>query len=147
MSSLATAASRSRRGSSRSGRIDDVHPGAYDPKARLEVLDSFGIDAQVIFPNTLGLGGQDYGFIEDEAIRRVTIELYNDIQAEIQEQSGNRLLPLPLMPAWDVDALRPRGQAGGRPRRPRRQHDVGPPGPRRARPGQRGVGPVLGGVR
>jgi predicted TIM-barrel fold metal-dependent hydrolase len=83
--------------------IDDIHPGAYDPVARLEVLDRFGIDAQVIFPNTLGLGGQDYAFIEDEAIRLVTIELYNDIQAEIQEKSGNRLLPLPLMPAWDVD--------------------------------------------
>jgi uncharacterized protein len=82
--------------------IDDVHVGAYDPTARLEVLDRFGIDAQVIFPNTLGLGGQDYGFIEDEAVRRLTIELYNDRQAEIQAQSGNRLLPLPLMPAWDV---------------------------------------------
>ena len=23
--------------------------------------------------------------------------------AEIQEQSGNRLLPMPLMPAWDID--------------------------------------------
>ena len=82
--------------------IDDVHVGAYDPKARLEVLDRFGIDAQVIYPNTLGLGGQDYGFIEDESVRRLTIELYNDHQAEVQEQSGNRLLPLPLMPAWDV---------------------------------------------
>jgi predicted TIM-barrel fold metal-dependent hydrolase len=94
--------------------IDDVHAGAYDPHARLEVLDRFGIDAQVIFPNTLGLGGQDYGFIEDEAVRRLTIELYNDRQAEIQEQSGNRLLPLPLMPAWDVDlCVREARRAGG----------------------------------
>jgi uncharacterized protein len=83
--------------------IDDVHVGAYDPEARLQVLDRFGIDAQVIFPNTLGLGGQDYGFIEDESVRRLTIALYNDHQAEVQEQSGNRLLPLPLMPAWDVE--------------------------------------------
>jgi predicted TIM-barrel fold metal-dependent hydrolase len=83
--------------------IDDVHVGAYDPTARLEVLDRFGIDAQVIFPNTLGLGGQDYGFIEDEGVRRLTIELYNDHQAEVQEQTRNRLLPLPLMPAWDID--------------------------------------------
>ena len=83
--------------------IEQITPGAYDPEARLEVLDRFGIDAQVIFPNTLGLGGQDYGFIEDEAVRRLTIELYNDHQAEVQAQSGNRLLPLPLMPAWDVD--------------------------------------------
>ena len=82
--------------------IDDVHVGAYDPKVRLEVLDGFGIDAQVIFPNTIGLGGQDLGFVDDESLRQLTMELYNDRQAEIQEQSGNRLLPLPLMPAWDI---------------------------------------------
>src|SRR4051794_292653 len=38
---------------------DDVHPGGHDPKARLQVLDECGIDAQIIFPNTIGLGGQD----------------------------------------------------------------------------------------
>ena len=32
----------------------------------------------------------------------MAVELYNDVQAEIQADSGNRLLPLPLMPAWDV---------------------------------------------
>ncbi len=84
--------------------VDEVHAGAYDPKVRLEVLDKFGIDAQLIFPSTIGLGGQDLAFVEDEALRRLTIELYNDTQAEVQADSGNRLLPLPLMPAWDVDA-------------------------------------------
>ena len=34
---------------------------------------------------------------------RLAIEIYNDGMAEIQADSGNRLLPLPLMPAWDVD--------------------------------------------
>ena len=38
------------------------------PKVRLEVLDECGIDAQIIFPNTVGLGGQDLGMIEDEAL-------------------------------------------------------------------------------
>ena len=27
-----------------------IHPGGYDPKARIGVLDECGIDAQVIFP-------------------------------------------------------------------------------------------------
>src|SRR5947209_7772379 len=82
---------------------DEVHAGAYDPKARLEVMDSLGIDAQVIFPSNIGLGGQGL-FVEDEALRQLTFEIYNDRQAEIQEQSGNRLLPLPLMPAYSVEA-------------------------------------------
>jgi predicted TIM-barrel fold metal-dependent hydrolase len=82
---------------------DDVHLGAHDPEARIGVLDEIGIDAQIIFPSTIGLGGQDLGAVADEQLKRVSIEIYNDGMAEIQEQSGNRLLPLPLMPAWDVD--------------------------------------------
>jgi predicted TIM-barrel fold metal-dependent hydrolase len=82
----------------------DVHVGAYDPKERLKVLDEFGIDAQVIFPSTIGLGGQDLGMVDDDFLRVLAIEVYNDGMAEIQAESDNRLLPLPLMPAWDVDA-------------------------------------------
>jgi uncharacterized protein len=84
--------------------IEQIHVGAYDPEVRLQVLDEAGIDAQVIFPSTIGLGGQDLAFVEDEALRRATIEIYNDGQAQVQAESNNRLLPLPLMPAWSVDA-------------------------------------------
>jgi uncharacterized protein len=83
---------------------DDVHVGAWDPDVRLGVLDECGIDAQIIFPSTIGLGGQDLGTAGDPALRRLAVEIYNDAMAEIQADSGNRLLPLPLMPAWDVDA-------------------------------------------
>jgi uncharacterized protein len=81
---------------------DEIHVGAYDPKVRLGVLDECGIDAQVIFPSTIGLGGQDLGVVDDPALCRLAIEIYNDRMAEIQAESTNRLLPMPLMPAWDV---------------------------------------------
>src|SRR5579875_898142 len=84
--------------------IEDLHVGAYDPKVRLEVMDAFGIDAQVIYPSSIGLGGQDLACVDDEALRRFTIELYNDAQARIQAESNNRLLPLPLMPSWSIEA-------------------------------------------
>jgi uncharacterized protein len=83
--------------------IDEVHQGAYDPKVRLQVLDECGIDAQIIFPSTIGLGGQGLGAGDDPVITRLAIEIYNDAMAEIQADSNNRLLPLPLMPAWNVD--------------------------------------------
>jgi uncharacterized protein len=82
---------------------DEVHVGAYDPKVRLGVLDECGIDAQIIFPSTIGLGGQDLGLVDDEALCRMAVEIYNDGMAEIQADSGDRLLPLPLMPAWSVE--------------------------------------------
>jgi predicted TIM-barrel fold metal-dependent hydrolase len=82
---------------------DMVHVGAWDPEVRLQVMDECGIDAQVIFPGTIGLGGQDLGLIDDAALCRLAIELYNDRMAEIQAESNDRLLPMPLMPAWDID--------------------------------------------
>ncbi|HVS68629.1 MAG TPA: amidohydrolase family protein, partial [Mycobacteriales bacterium] len=83
---------------------EKIHVGAYDPEVRLGVLDECGIDHQVIFPNTIGLGGQDIGLGTDEVLRHLTIEIYNDRMAEIQANSGNRLLPMPVMPAWDIGA-------------------------------------------
>jgi predicted TIM-barrel fold metal-dependent hydrolase len=82
---------------------EDVHQGAYDPKVRLETLDETGIDHQVIFPSTIGLGGQGLSQAGDPVLQRLTIEIYNDAMAEIQADSGNRLLPMPLMPAYSVE--------------------------------------------
>jgi predicted TIM-barrel fold metal-dependent hydrolase len=81
---------------------DRIHLGAHDPKARLAVLDEAGIDAQVIYPTTIGLGGQNLGMGGDRALSQMAIEIYNDAQAEVQADTGNRLLPMPLMPCWDV---------------------------------------------
>lgn len=82
---------------------DDVHPGAYDPVERLKVLDENGIDHQVIYPSTIGLGGQGLSSVSDPVLQRLAVEVYNDYMAEVQAESGNRLLPMPLMPAYSVD--------------------------------------------
>ena len=85
--------------------IDRIHRAAWDPKARLEVMDECGIHAQVLFPNSIGLGGQSLAnATQDETLRRACVEIYNDAMAEIQKDSGVRFLPMPVLPAWDVDA-------------------------------------------
>ena len=83
--------------------IDDGHAAAWDPKERLRHMDSVGIDSQVIFPNSIGSGGQNlWNAFDDPQIPRLCVELYNDAMAEIQEESANRLLPMAIMPAWDI---------------------------------------------
>ena len=85
--------------------IDRIHRAAWDPKARLEVMDECGIHAQVLFPNSIGLGGQSLANATgDEVLRRACVEIYNDAMAEIQKDSGTRFLPMPVLPAWDVAA-------------------------------------------
>lgn len=85
--------------------IDDVHPAAWDPSERLRLMDELGIAAQVLYPNAIGIGGQNLrNSVQDPVLLRLCVELYNDAMAEVQEQSGNRLLPMPIMPAWDIAA-------------------------------------------
>jgi len=85
--------------------IDQVHEAAYDPVARVELMDEMGIWAHVIFPNVVGLGGQNIsGAVDDLALRLLCVEIYNDANAEMQANSNDRLLPMAILPAWDPDA-------------------------------------------
>jgi predicted TIM-barrel fold metal-dependent hydrolase len=84
---------------------DQIHLGAFDPKARIDVMDDSGIWAQVCFPNSIGLGGQGISdVVDDPELRLLCVQIYNDAMAEVQEESGRRLLPMPVLPAWDVEA-------------------------------------------
>ncbi len=84
--------------------IDDVHPAAWDAGSRLRLMDENGIDVQVLYPNSIGLGGHNLvNSVKNPELLRLCVEIYNDALAEVQEQSGNRLLPMPIMPAWDIE--------------------------------------------
>ena len=95
--------------------LDDIHLGSYQVAPRLEVMDHAGIWAQIVFPNNVGLGGQSVGLAtDDRALLRTCVEIYNDWGAELMEQSGIRLLPMAVMPAWNVeDCVREARRAHG----------------------------------
>lgn len=84
--------------------VDEIAVASYDMAARVEVLDDLGIWAQILYPNTAGFGAQRFGEISDPELRRLCATLYNDAMVEVQEESGGRLVPMALMPWWDVDA-------------------------------------------
>ena len=83
---------------------DEIHPASTDMGARLEFLDGQGIWAQVLYPNVAGFGAQKFAEVADPELRRLCVTLYNDAMVEIQEESGDRLLPMALMPWWDPAA-------------------------------------------
>ena len=82
-------------------KFDDVHPGSSSIKERLAVMDATGIYAQIVYPNILGFGGQASAKVDPE-LRLVCTKIYNDAMAELQADSGGRLLPMALLPWWDV---------------------------------------------
>ena len=66
-------------------------------------MDEFRIDSQVIYPNSIGIGGQNLvNTVKDPELVLLCVQLYNDALAEVQEESNNRLLPMPIMPAWSI---------------------------------------------
>lgn len=84
-------------------KFDDVHLGSSQVKERLQVMDETGIYAQIVYPNVLGFGGQASAKV-DANLRQACTEIYNDAMAEMQEESNGRLLPMALLPWWDVKA-------------------------------------------
>jgi predicted TIM-barrel fold metal-dependent hydrolase len=83
-------------------QIEDVDPGSYSVKERVAIMDQMGVDAQIIYPNILGFGGQNAVKV-DEDLRLATVEIFNDAMAEMQEASGQRMFPMAMLPWWDVN--------------------------------------------
>jgi predicted TIM-barrel fold metal-dependent hydrolase len=84
--------------------LEQGHRAGWDLDARMELLDEIGIWAQIVFPGVVGLGGQNLGeLVTDIALRDLCLEIFNDANAETQAASGNRLLPMAILPAWDID--------------------------------------------
>ena len=83
-------------------QFEEVHLGSSSVKERLAVMDENGIFAQIVYPNILGFGGQASAKVDPE-LRLVVTQIYNDAMAEIQEESGQRLFPMALLPWWDVN--------------------------------------------
>ncbi len=84
-------------------QMEDVHVASYDMQARLEVLDRFGIYAQLIYPNVAGFGNERFLKIDDSDLRQACATIYNDAMAEIQADTGGRILPMALMPWWNIE--------------------------------------------
>jgi len=82
-------------------RNADVHPCSFDVAARLAMMDACHVHAQIVYPNVMGFGGQNTAKV-DPMLRLVSAQIYNDAMAEVQEQSGGRILPMAMLPWWDV---------------------------------------------
>jgi predicted TIM-barrel fold metal-dependent hydrolase len=82
---------------------DDMRPGCYDPKARLEDMDVNWVEASLCFPSFPRFCGQTFHeATSDRELGLACIQAYNDWMVEEWcGDSGGRLIPLCLIPLWD----------------------------------------------
>jgi predicted TIM-barrel fold metal-dependent hydrolase len=86
-------------------RFEQMRPGCYDPKARLEDMDADGVWAQLNFPDFSRFAGHRFINSKDPGLATACIAAYNDfIVEEWSATDTERLIPLGLVPMWDVAA-------------------------------------------
>ena len=83
---------------------DEMRPGCYDPKARLDDMDIDHVEASLCFPTFPRFCGQTFAEAKDKDLAQACVRAYNDWMVEEWcGDSGGRLIPLCIVPLWDVE--------------------------------------------
>ncbi len=83
---------------------DDMRPGAYQVKPRLEDMDLNHLEASLCFPTFPRFCGQTFTEAQDKDLARLCVAAYNDWMVdEWCAESAGRLIPLCLIPLWDAE--------------------------------------------
>ena len=84
--------------------LAEADPACFDPAARLKALDRTGVYAQVLYPNLIGF--DSHAFLAEMGPAGATdaVRAYNDFLGEFATTDRNRLIPIAMLPYWDVEA-------------------------------------------
>ena len=84
---------------------DEMRDGCYDPKARVEDMLMNHVDVSLCFPTFPRFCGQTFLEGKDKELAMACVLAYNDWMVEEWcGDSDGRLVPLPIVPLWDVEA-------------------------------------------
>jgi predicted TIM-barrel fold metal-dependent hydrolase len=85
-------------------RYADMRPGCYDRKARLQDMTLNHVERSLCFPTFPRFCGQTFLEGHDRELGLACVQAYNDFMVdEWAGDSGGRLIPLCLIPLWDVE--------------------------------------------
>ena len=83
---------------------DEMRPGCYEPKARVADMEMNWVEASLSFPTFPRFCGQTFLDASDREVAEACVYAYNDWMVEEWcGDSGGALIPLCLIPLWDVE--------------------------------------------
>jgi uncharacterized protein len=83
--------------------IEEVDPAAYEPVARAQRLDDFGIHSQVLYPNILGTHIRTLMEVGERDFQVACFRAYNDFLTEFAQAAPGRFIPMMALPFFDVE--------------------------------------------
>ena len=82
---------------------DEMRPGFYDPKPRLDDMTANHVERSLCFPTFPRFCGQTFHEAKDKELALACVRAYNDWMVEEWcGDSAGRLIPLCLIPLWDI---------------------------------------------
>lgn len=84
-------------------RWSDIDAKLWDAPKRLEVMDEYGIYAEVLYPNVAVFGSAQLQQMSNPEMLLDCITAYNDFQTEWSAPAPERLLPITVLPFWDLE--------------------------------------------
>jgi predicted TIM-barrel fold metal-dependent hydrolase len=85
--------------------VEESHPGAYQIKPRLQLMDDLGIHAQICYQNSGVTQAGTLMALGDNDLAVSILKIYNDASAEYQQESGQRIFNNAHLPYWDKAAM------------------------------------------
>ena len=83
---------------------DEMRPGCYEPKARVEDMELNWVEASLCFPTFPRFCGQTFTEAKDRELGLACVKAYNDWMVEEWcGDSGGALIPLTIVPLWDAE--------------------------------------------
>jgi predicted TIM-barrel fold metal-dependent hydrolase len=83
---------------------DEMRPGCYEPKARVDDMELNHVDKSLCFPTFPRFCGQTFTEAADRELGLACVRAYNDWMVEEWcGDSGGRLVPLTIVPLWDAE--------------------------------------------
>jgi predicted TIM-barrel fold metal-dependent hydrolase len=85
-------------------RYEEMIPGCYDPKARVQDMDIDGVQATLSFPSFPRFAGTVFLEGEDKELALLCVRAWNDyVLDEWCAYAPDRLIPLTILPLWSVE--------------------------------------------
>jgi predicted TIM-barrel fold metal-dependent hydrolase len=83
--------------------LDEIDPATWQASHRLQRMDEYGIWAQILYPNLIGFEAPLFMKLDPELSLACT-RAYNDFISEFAGADPKRLIPITMIPFWDLDA-------------------------------------------
>jgi predicted TIM-barrel fold metal-dependent hydrolase len=84
---------------------EEIDPGSYLVKPRLQAMDDMGVHAQVCFQNGGVTQAGSLVALNDPELALTVMQMYNDACAQRIAESGDRIFCMASLPYWEKDVL------------------------------------------